>query len=255
MSGSVSVVMAVHNGSRFLAAQIESVLAELQPQDELIVVDDLSSDGSYEWLAKLEDGRVHLHRHDRNLGVFQTFEDGLRRARHDVVFLCDQDDVWLPGKRAAFVAEFERDPRVLIVISDAELIDGSDRVFAPSFMATKGQFRGGFWSTLLRNRYLGCAMAIRRELLARVLPIPRTVPMHDMWIGAMGSALGEVRYIAKPLLRYRRHGGNLSPSRRQGVGRMLRWRVALLSAVVARLTLVAIGKHAGMPARDGHACE
>jgi glycosyltransferase involved in cell wall biosynthesis len=244
MSSAISVVMTVHNGKRFLAAQLQSVVCEMQPQDELIVIDDSSSDGSYDWLANVNDERVLLHRHQRNLGVLRSFENALCMTRHDIIFLCDQDDVWLSGKRAAFVSEFERNPRALIVISDAEMIDAADRVIESSFMATRGGFHGGLWNTLVRNRYLGCAMAIRRELLIAALPIPRSVPMHDMWLGALASALGQVRYIPQPLLRYRRHGGNLSPSRRQSWSRMLRWRLALLAAVAARLGALALGKHA-----------
>ncbi len=239
----VSVVMAVYNGERFLAPQVESVLAQLQPHDELLIIDDASTDSSPRWLAQLDDARVHIVRQPCNAGVLESFEAGLRRARHELVFLCDQDDLWLPGKRDAVVAEFERDARTLIVVSDAEVIDAHDRVIAPSFMATRHGFKGRFHHTLVRNRYLGCAMAVRRELIDAALPIPAGVPMHDMWLGALGSVLGRVRYIARPLIRYRRHGGNLSPSQRQTWSRMVRWRWALLKAVVNRIGRIVLGVH------------
>jgi hypothetical protein len=127
-------------------------------------------------------------------------------------------------------------------VSDAQLIDASGNVTEPSFMATRGGFHGGIFSTLVRNRYLGCAMALRRELLFAALPIPRGVPMHDMWLGALGSLLGRVQYIPSPLIQYRRHGGNVSPARRQGWSRMLRWRLALIFALVGRLTKLALGR-------------
>ena len=239
----VSVVMAVYNGERFLAPQVESVLAQLQPHDELLIVDDASTDSSPRWLAQLDDARVRILRQPGNAGVLKSFEAGLQRARHDLVFLCDQDDVWLPGKRDAVVVEFERDPRALIVVSDAEVIDAHDRVVAPSFMATRHGFKGRFHHTLVRNRYLGCAMAVRRELIDAALPIPAGVPMHDMWLGSLGSVLGRVRYIARPLIQYRRHGSNLSPSQRQPWSRMVSWRWALLRAVVNRIGRIMLGTH------------
>ena len=239
----VSVVMAVYNGERFLAPQVESVLAQLQPHDELLIIDDASTDSSPRWLAQLDDARVRILRQPGNAGVLKSFEAGLQRARHDLVFLCDQDDVWLPGKRDAVVVEFERDPRALIVVSDAEVIDAHDRVVAPSFMATRHGFKGRFHHTLVRNRYLGCAMAVRRELIDAALPIPAGVPMHDMWLGSLGSVLGRVRYIARPLIRYRRHGSNLSPSQRQPWSRMVSWRWALLRAVVNRIGRIVLGTH------------
>jgi glycosyltransferase involved in cell wall biosynthesis len=235
--------MAVYNGMRYLNTQIDSILSELGVDDELVLIDDASDDGSREWLVSLKDVRIRLHLHDSNAGVRSTFEEGLRRARHDLVFLCDQDDVWLPGKRNAFIAEFDSDQRVLIVISDAEVIDSNDRILASSFMATRGGFKGRLQHTLVRNRYLGCAMALRRELVNAALPIPASVPMHDMWLGAIGSVLGRVRYIDRPLIRYRRHGGNVSPSHRQPWPRMALWRTALFAAVCMRIWRLVLGLH------------
>jgi glycosyltransferase involved in cell wall biosynthesis len=240
---SVSVVMATYNGNVYLSEQLKSVLAELLPDDELIIVDDCSRDGTLDLLDSLGSSAVRVVRNSTNVGVLATFERGLLLANKEIIFLCDQDDVWLPGKRAAFVAAFERDPQILLVVSDAQLVDAGGTVTAPSFMATRGGFRGGILSTLVRNRYLGCAMALRRELLFAALPIPRSVPMHDMWLGALGSILGRVHYISTPLIQYRRHEGNVSPSRRQGWSRMLRWRLALLLALASRICKFALSHH------------
>lgn len=240
---SVSVVMATYNGKSYLTEQLSSVLAEMLPDDELIIIDDASQDGTLELLDSLKLPAVRVVRNLTNVGIFATFERGLLMSTKEIIFLCDQDDVWLSGKRAAFVAAFERDPRTLVVVSDAQLIDSSGGVTASSFMATRGGFRGDILNTLVRNRYLGCAMALRRELLFAALPIPRSVPMHDMWLGALGSILGRVHYISAPLMQYRRHGGNVSPSRRQGWLRMLRWRLVLLLALAGRLCKLTLGRH------------
>jgi len=240
---SVSVVMATYNGRPYLAEQLQSVLAQLLPGDELIIVDDCSQDGTPELVEALKSAFVQVVRNPRNLGVLASFERGVLIATRDIIFLCDQDDVWLPGKRAAFVAVFEDDPGVLVVVSDAELIDARGSVTAPSFMQLRGGFHGGFWSTMVRNRYLGCAMALRRELLAVALPIPPTVPMHDMWFGALASVVGRVHYIPKPLMQYRRHGSNASPARPQGWLRIVRWRVRLLKLLSFRLFTHATGFH------------
>jgi glycosyltransferase involved in cell wall biosynthesis len=231
---SVSVVMATYNGQRYLKEQIDSVLSELQPGDEFIVVDDASTDGTAAILGSVAWPTLRIVKNQRNIGVLQTFERGLTLASGDLIFLCDQDDVWSPGKRASFVNAFLADERVLVVVSDAQLMDASGAMLAPSFMATRGGFKGGVLNTILRNRYLGCAMALRREVLSVALPIPRFVPMHDMWLGAVASACGHVHYIGSPLLRYRRHGGNVSPSSRQGWLRMLRWRCQLVWALILR---------------------
>lgn len=235
--------MAVHNGHRFLPEQISSVLAQLGPQDEIVVVDDASADDSVAWLAALREPRIKVHRNQTNEGVIASFGQGLALSRHPIAFLCDQDDIWLPGKRDAFVTAFAQDTRTLVVISDAQIIDAEGRVTSPSFMATRGGFRKGLAQTLLRNRYLGCAMAVRREVIRAALPIPSQVPMHDMWLGALGNLLGRVGYISTPLLQYRRHSANATPSRRQGWRRMARWRVALACALFVRVLKVSLGSH------------
>lgn len=233
-SMSVSVVMATYNGERYLREQIDSVVAELQPGDELIVVDDASRDGTSGLLDSVIWPNLRIVKNPSNIGVLRTFERGLMLARGDVVFLCDQDDIWLPGKRAAFINAFSADARTLVVVSDAQLIDANGAMLAPSFMATKGGFQGDILNTVIRNRYLGCAMALRRVVFTPALPIPRFVPMHDMWLGAVACVAGRVHYIASPLLQYRRHGGNVSPSTRQGWLKMLRWRAELLLALFLR---------------------
>jgi glycosyltransferase involved in cell wall biosynthesis len=231
----VSVAMATYNGERYVRAQLQSILQQLAPTDELIVVDDASTDRTREVVAAVGDPRVKLHANERNLGVFASFERALSLTRGRIVFLADQDDLWLDGKRRALVDVLERSPRVLLAIGDAALIDSEGQATESSFMRLRGGFRGSFLSTLVKNRYLGCAMAFRRELLAYALPIPRDVPMHDMWLGALATCIGQVVYIDRPLMQYRRHGGNVTPDRRQSVATMLRWRWRLLKNVLLRL--------------------
>jgi glycosyltransferase involved in cell wall biosynthesis len=132
--------MAVYNGSRFLSEQLTSLVADLQAGDEVIVVDDASTDDSFALLQSLCDNRIKLVRNDANQGVLRSFERGLRMATNEVVFLCDQDDQWRAGKRRAFVEAFEDDELCLVVISDASLIDAESRQVADSFMAVAAAF-------------------------------------------------------------------------------------------------------------------
>ena len=123
-------------------------------------------------------------------------------------------------------------------------------------MATRKGFDGTLLGTLIRNRYLGCAMAVRRTVLNAALPIPASVPMHDMWLGLIANGLGRVAYLPLPYLQYRRHDANVSPSRRQSWHRMIRWRVTLLSAVVIRFAVLALkGRWRDAGARHGPASD
>lgn len=231
----VSVVLAAYNGEKFLQAQLESILTCLRAGDELVLVDDFSTDRTDEIIAGVNWPNVVVLRNPVNRGVRATFEIGLRRARGEIVFLSDQDDIWVHGKRDAVVAEFENDPRCTVVVSDATVIDADGREIEPSFMRTRGGFRKDFFGNFVRNRFLGCAMALRREVVQVALPIPKLVPMHDMWLGLVGSLMGSVRYLDHPYLKYRRHGGNLSPATRRDLAQVVAWRIGLLLAMVQGL--------------------
>lgn len=236
MTAPVSVAMAVYNGLSYLPAQVQSLLDQLQPEDELIVVDDQSTDGSRAWLQSLKDPRLQLMCNTENMGVRRSFERALAACTRSVIFLCDQDDVWLPGKRDAMLKAMQQVPDCAVVISDAQIIDAQGKLLAPSFMATRGGFHGGWWSTLLKNRYLGCCMALRRDVVEMGLPIDPRSPMHDMWFGLLGARLGRVIYLAQPYLQYRRHGRNVTRSRHAGLAQMLKWRWDLYRSVSRRLS-------------------
>lgn len=229
--------MATYNGLGHLDEQLDSLLGALASGDELVVVDDASTDGTWERLRQLGDTRVRLHRNPANLGVRASFERALALAQFDVILLADQDDVWERDKRDRLLEPFLADAGVMVAISDASLIDGSGRRFADSFMATRGGFDGSLAGTLVRSRFLGCAMAVRRDVLGLALPIPARAPMHDMWLGVVGGVLGRVVYVDAPLLRYRRHGGNVSPARSPSRLQALRWRIGLVVALALRLAV------------------
>lgn len=228
--------MAVHNGARFLRPQMDSILSQLHDSDELLVVDDASTDASFAVLENMRDARVRLCRNDQNLGVVRSFEKVLRRARGEIIFLSDHDDLWLAGKVAASLAVFAANPDVTMVVTDAKLIDESGTVTHESFFAQRGRFAAGFLHNFVQNKYLGCTLSFRRSMLRYFLPIPADVPMHDMWFGLLNAIYGKTFFIAEPLTAYRRHAGNATPLVTSGqLGKILRWRWRLAANIGARV--------------------
>jgi glycosyltransferase involved in cell wall biosynthesis len=227
--------MAMHNGAAFIRAQVESILVQLGPQDELIIVDDASSDESPGILNTIRDARLHVHRNERNLGVLPTFERALELARGEILFLSDQDDVWLPGKMAKALEVFASNPEVTMVASDARLIDEHGRTVNESFFSVRGPFSRGFVRNFVKNKYLGCTLSFRRAMLRYFLPIPRDVPMHDIWFGLLNEIYGETYFIDAPLVAYRRHRSNASPLIHRGPGQILLWRARLAKNLVLRV--------------------
>ena len=243
----ISVCMATYNGSTYLGAQVSSILQQLSPDDELIVVDDGSSDNTLALLRDIGDRRIQVHGNPRNLGPAHSFGRALALATGDVVFLSDQDDIWLPGKVEAMLKVLAHND---LVLSDCSVTDGELKVLHPSFFKLRGA-RSGLWHNLVRNSYLGCCMAMRRELLIYALPLPARVPIHDWWLGLVAEAFGRPALLNEPLILYRRHGANASsaaePSRASRM-KQLRWRIHLCTALLRRRWQVGRGLPATLDA-------
>src|SRR5690349_4097162 len=93
----VSVCMAVKNGEAYVEEQVDSILCQLHPRDELIVSDDHSSDATLNIIRRFKDPRIKLFSSSRQ-GLIYNFEQALSRSSGDFIFLADQDDVWHPEK-------------------------------------------------------------------------------------------------------------------------------------------------------------
>ena len=232
---SVSVVMAAYNGMPYICEQIASILPQLREGDELVISDDGSTDGTREAVEALakEDPRIRLIDGPHE-GVIRNFEEALKAARGDVLFLCDQDDIWYPDKVESVLRKFRQTDAVL-VLHDARLTDGELNETAPSYFAAHGT-KSGYANNWLKNSFVGCHMAFRRELLALALPFPADLPMHDQWLGLLAEKRGGVGRIARPLSDYRRHGGTVTSVEKHGsVANMIKHRWNIAKAVNRRL--------------------
>ena len=235
----ISVALGTCQGERWIGAQLESILAQLDPADEIVLADASSTDRTLEIARDLCGDRLRVIDKIRRGDIPATFEAALRQCRGDIVFLSDQDDVWLPGKVGACRAALGS--KAVLALHDARVVDSEDRVLSESFLSDR-HFRPGYRSNLLRPGYLGCAVAFRRELLATALPFPARLPMHDWWLGLLAERTGGVAVLRKPLILHRRHGGNanydVNRSPYSAIERMgFRWRMWL--EVERRLRVVA----------------
>ena len=204
--------MAAYQGERYIALQLRSILGQLSPDDEIIIVDDGSTDHTCDQIRAIQDSRIFLVENERNRGVLRTFETALTRSSGEIVFLSDQDDVWVPNKVETVLNAFAKDSELMLVASDATLIDESGNKIGDSFYAQRGTFRDGLWSNVLIGKFHGSTMAFRQALLRRSLPFPPgTQAHHDTWIGCINAMEhGKTLYITEPLVAYRRHSANVT---------------------------------------------
>ena len=230
----ISVCLATYNGSAHVEAQLRSVLEQLSHEDEVVVADDGSTDLTVFIVNAIGDARVRVVATAGRVGVIKNFERAITASRGDYIFLCDQDDVWLPGKVEQCVAALQSH---LLVVTDCRVVDSQLNEIAPSFFRLRDS-GSGLLHNLWKNSYLGCCMAFRKDLLEYVLPFPHGIPMHDMWLGMIAETKGKVGFLASPLLLYRRHALNASDTAGKSsasVGKMLSDRVMLVALVASRV--------------------
>ena len=202
----ISVCIATFNGEKFIQEQIQSILPQLGEDDEIVVSDDGSTDRTMEILELFKDKRIRLLVNEGKHGFIWNFENALRKAKGDVIFLCDQDDIWKPDKVKVVLQALENHDMVL---HDAEIID-KDGVKTGVLYSDGLHKRKGFWSNLWKTRWLGCCMAFRRNVLEYALPFPRHIVGHDGWISVVGLTKFDYYYLPDVLMWYRRHGDNAS---------------------------------------------
>jgi glycosyltransferase involved in cell wall biosynthesis len=202
----VSVCLATRNGSAYLREQIDSVLAQLGEDDELVITDDASTDSTLAIVKSYEDNRIVLLEQQSSIGAALNFEAGLKVCRGSYIFLADQDDVWDLRKIEKMIFELQRCD---VVICDCAISDDQLNIHAPSFFLNN-RSRKGLMKNLYRNSYMGCCMAFRKEVLTKALPFPRDILIHDFWIGLIAELHFSIKFIPEVLVYHRRHSANAS---------------------------------------------
>lgn len=204
----LSVAMAAYNGGPYINEQLESLIRQSRRPDELVVSDDFSADSTPDIVgrfAAVAPFDVRFYRNEKNLGLVKNFETAIRRCSGDVVFLSDQDDVWLPEKLRAVEKIFQDRPEVQVVVNDAKIVSHD---LTASGVTLQGQLRA---LNLSDNNFItGCCTAFRRSMLPVILPIPEDAIAHDAWINDLAIAMNVRSVLRESLQLYRRHGSNLS---------------------------------------------
>ena len=222
----ISVCMATYNGEKYIKEQVESILCQLAPDDEIVVSDDGSKDKTIQILESL-DKRVKIFHNEGRHGVVPNFENALKHSSGDIIFFSDQDDIWAPDKVKCCIEALEGAD---LVIHNSQVVyeDGGH----PDVDFFKLRNSGpGYWKNLLKNSFVGSCMAFRKNVKEYVLPFPRYILWHDMWIGLMVEKHGRTKFIEDKLLYYRRHGNNASAtSEKSSYGRLfqLKYRLQML---------------------------
>lgn len=211
----ISVCMATRNGARYIREQLETILSQLEVDDEIVISDDSSTDQTVDIIEDFGDERIRLFKGNTFFSPVFNIENALKKAAGDVIVLSDQDDIWLDNKITVIRDSFRKNlSRVHIVVLDGYIVDESGNNIGESIFHKIGSGTGVL-KNIYDNTYLGCCMAFTRPLLEIALPFPKMIPMHDMWLGLLAELFGTVEFLEEKTIKYRKHPTSMTDFRRQ----------------------------------------
>ena len=211
MDNKISIAMATYNGENYLREQLDSLYAQTYIPDEIVVVDDCSTDNTKIILEEYHQKYgLKYYINESTLGVNKNFEKSISLCSNDYISICDQDDVWLPHKIETIYKKLlaiENDLPALVSSTKID-VDANLNKIGKTIIDSKDT--DSYYTTLLGHHSSGCTMMMNRALLKYILPIPSDTKMlYDIYIGLIAAMVGNKYNIAEPLMYYRHHTSNV----------------------------------------------
>lgn len=238
----VTILLSSYNGCRFIAEQLDSLLAQDYPSIQIKVRDDGSTDGTLDVLRAYAQRSTRISvTEGENLGCVGSFVDLLLSTDADILMFCDQDDVWLPTKVSSAVSALAAAGlhRPLLYHTDLEIVDEQLQIIAPSFMAQQGlQMPRAHKLEVLavQNCVVGCTVAMTAALVRDAKLSSKLInaaAMHDWWIALFASCRGTLIYSSRAEILYRQHSANVSGAAQRSL--LERIRLQFSSAGLVRI--------------------
>lgn len=204
----ISVAIATYNGEKFITKQFDSILSQILLPDEIIVVDDASSDNTIKILNAyaLQYPIIKIFTNEENLGATKTFERAVNLCTGEFIILSDQDDIWFKNKIEALVANIGN---ATLIHHDAKLIDDNDQIIGNSLLEFIDYHHiPNFFTRLMKEGIHGCCLMMKRDVALAAREIPSGFIFHDFFYNLTAAALGEIKTLTQPLMSYRLHNNN-----------------------------------------------
>ncbi|MEY2701991.1 MAG: hypothetical protein RLY43_624 [Bacteroidota bacterium] len=242
----ISVCIATFNGQDYIQEQLESILTQLDQSDEIIISDDGSVDATINICEKINDNRIKIFHNVNQVDtakkinkVTRNFENAIKHSRGDIIFLCDQDDVWASSKISK-CKEIFKSQNCLMILHDAYVVDENKDIVKNSYFEIINA-KKGLVKNIRKNSYLGCCMCFRKELLNIALPFPISLHAHDIWLGLLAEYFGNTILSTEKLIYYRRHSNNVTTSGKESKNSFIykiSYRINFLRLFLTRLVNV-----------------
>ena len=219
-----SVAVCTYNGEQYIAEQLWSIISQTQSVDEIVICDDRSSDGTIPVINEIQANTsipVRLYINEVNLGCRANFQKAIGLCTGDIIFLSDQDDIWVPDKVEKIIKWFESNNDKEVVFTDGTFIDAAGKPYAQnaslysSYGMTKRAMkwmRKGYALELFlkNNKATGATMAFRKEILDGInldCSSEKDTPYHDAQICLYAIQRNSLGCMPECLISYRIHKG------------------------------------------------
>lgn len=237
----ISVCIATYNGEKYIKKQLMSILGQIKDNDEVIIVDDNSKDGTINEIENIKDNRISIFTNEHNRGHVFSFGRALELASHEIIFMSDQDDIWTDGRVELMLSKL-KEGCASLVTSYFGYIDNKGREISNPKKPLSLNDSTKYFSNILgiflgTKNYFGCAMACNKELLKIILPIPQFVESHDLWIAMAANLSKSNIHIEERTLMRRIHSQNVSTIQRSTISKLWSRAIFLLSYIVLRFRL------------------
>lgn len=218
----ISVAIASYNGEKYIKQQLDSILSQSIAVDEIVISDDGSTDKTVEMIQSFQDPRIRLITGNPYPGYCGNFAYAIENTTGDIIFISDQDDIWMEDKVEKYMAVFNTHSDIELIVSDGTLIDKDgnridddqynlNSIYTPHLSNRKS-------GKLLKSEFLamsvtqtlshGMRMCIRKSLRSSLFPFPQSHTIHDRWIGFCGLNKDAAYYLEDALVQYRLHDSN-----------------------------------------------
>jgi len=212
--------MATYNGERFIAEQIDSLLAQTVRDFKLIICDDCSTDNTFSIISG------YAERYPEKITVSQNIENSggakhnflqmMIQCKDDYIMLSDQDDVWLPDKikvtleKIRVLESLHTAAKPLLVFTDLKVVDENLNTISESFSkaAAADYSKTALNYIIAQNIIAGCTAMYNKALAELVQTPPEYTVMHDWWLILLASAFGKIDVVDQPTILYRQHNNN-----------------------------------------------
>lgn len=211
-----SVALCTFNGEKYLRKQLDSILEQTVAVDEIVICDDLSTDATLSILNQYKEtfpNIFKIHANEKNLRSVKNFEKAISLCENEIVFLCDQDDMWIPEKVEVILNQFKISPELQVIATNAFIINDDEDMLNVSTIydipskTTKEMKEILFFH---QNFCTGATIAMRKEFADDLMPFPpENLFHHDEWIALKASLKNQLLFLNDRLIKYRIHQNQL----------------------------------------------